>query len=202
MTNLSSLPTFTCNKCEFHTNDLLLFKEHFNNNHKIWITCSFCSYKTGFPSTMKIHENLHNKIKISCSDCGFKTCQQSSLARHRSRFHTKTQLFCNLCTNTFYTEPGLRKHVEKDHDYYQCPLCDFNSKTRKSLNQHIVAMHKQLKLMCPYCEFYTNYKSNLNRHILAKHTSTKICCTLCFYQTTRPVYLTNHVNKYHSDIIK
>ena len=127
MTNLSSLPTFTCNKCEFHTNDLLLFKDHFNNNHKIWITCSFCSYKTGFPSTMKIHENLHNKIKISCSDCGFKTCQQSSLARHRSRFHTKTQLFCNLCTNTFYTEPGLRKHVEKDHDYYQCPLCDFNS---------------------------------------------------------------------------
>lgn len=136
-----------------------------------------------------------------CKICYKKSKTKRSLYYHHKAIHgfstDNYQLKCNLCKIKFSTKATLRVHNKNKHvpvtsdnikGYYECPICNINSKTKKLIRQHLRTHNEIYELKCTneflgykckFCDdnFWTIDDRNL--HNLQMHPHEYMICHLC-----------------------
>ncbi|PTB63894.1 hypothetical protein BBK36DRAFT_1171341 [Trichoderma citrinoviride] len=86
-----------------------------------------------------------------CEDCGETFKLERNLREHLAKTHGKDDgLPCGQCDETFATEDYLMAHIRKDHGdpkplKCQEPKCESSFASRYNPNEHVVAVHRQVK---------------------------------------------------------
>ena len=59
--------------------------------------------------------------------------------------------------------------TKKNNDEYQCPNCNYTSKFKSNVKQHIKSIHEGKKYPCKLCDKVVTQPSDLRRHIKKSH---------------------------------
>ena len=111
------------------------------------------------------------KPLVKCYYCGFEGTQY----QYKQHIHTcieRKKCRCSDCGETFPENQFLIEHMEYVHqkirNYFdvKCPLCDFSSNERKSVNRHVIDYHMNSNQMfqCQVCELECRSAGGLQRH--------------------------------------
>ena len=100
---------------------------------------------------------------------------------------------CEYCPATFTFEDQLEDHVENEHDVKKensdaishlaseepwnidnsdsktCKICDKIFSNKWSVQEHIDAVHENIKFLCDYCDHMSSSRRNIRGHIGKKH---------------------------------
>ena len=108
---------FVCDVCNKTFRRKAYLRKHMNNHTDDRpYPCQYCG---------KVFRSLTNRAKhvlnhavgpktFTCSVCGNGFANKGSLDRH-SRIHTGEIYSCKHCSSTFYSSPGLTRHINKCH---------------------------------------------------------------------------------------
>ena len=66
-------------------------------------------------------------------------------------------------------EQSLKPRHNKKTKDWTCPLCDFTSASRNSVDSHMRKEHGGKVLVCTLCNWSTTNRDSLNRHMRQKH---------------------------------
>ena len=80
-----------------------------------------------------------------------------------------------------------------------CHICHVKKNSRQMLTLHIQADHEGIRYNCKEegCNYSSKQKAQLKNHINIKHLGIKVQCELCDYKTTQVPNLNNHMLKKH-----
>ncbi len=213
---------FQCDKCkeEFATQDDLVI--HMTSAHmKLQIT------KLNVPE-MALHdqgassdddkpeedvdeassENEQSAAKgLKCAICKIFLKNKVEWKIHARKFHlTKGGRFkCNHCDKTFVKPTGVRKHVEKEHEFtsqVKCDHCNKVLKSKESLMRHVRDIHVgKGRFRCYKCNLCFTTQFLLKRHDEIVHRGLKgQWCDLC--QKELKANLKSHIDRVHLGIAK
>ena len=79
---------------------------------------------------------------------------------------------------------------------FQCSHCEFETKRKCHLKDHINAKHNGEQFQCTHCDFKTSWKASLNMHINIKHDQ-EFACTVCDFRAASRGNLKKHVKSIH-----
>lgn len=178
--NLDEIAKYKCNLCKYKTFDQQQFNNHQIRIHSIDMCfCFNCDYRTSNKKLLIQHMVVHLAIynpSNNTYDCP--KCWYQSIRKHRFQQH-----FNNV-------------HANEDLFIYKCSECDFRTKTKNNLQNHIACHKKSSTLLkCLFCSFETHDKYNFSKH---RKTHKPIrYCEQCDYQTTDYKLLKGHIKNYH-----
>ena len=87
-------------------------------------------------------EDFKNETYL-CEKCDFEFDEDDALETHYELYHVDGSHVCAICDADFDKEDELERHKELNHkDEFKCNICDYVTTTRRSLNIHIGAKHK------------------------------------------------------------
>jgi len=202
--------SYSCNSCNFITNEKDQLVEHQSSVHGIVLEehqCSQCYFVTD--QEYKLMEHMHKRhsndgkvLMYSCPDCDYKTKWKRLIKGHR-RIHTGELFRCSKCDFATITKTRLNEHetthLEMSERGYACPHCPYKATRQTRLNEHIVNRHypdrKQLH-KCDKCEFSTLWKSYMKVHQKI-HTGEVFKCSRCTYATPVRSQLQRHERSLH-----
>jgi hypothetical protein len=111
---------------------------------KTLVKCYYCGFEgTQYQYNQHIHICIERK-KCRCSDCGEAFPEKQFLIEHMEYVHKKIRNFFDV----------------------KCPLCNFSSNERKSVNRHVIDYHMNSNQMfqCQICELECRSAGGLQRH--------------------------------------
>ena len=91
------------------------------------------------------------------------------------------------------------KRVHKPGIGLSCVNCEFETKDKSSLKQHIQSAHESVKYSCTLCEYSCAYKGALSVHIRIVHDSIYFKCDQCSMQYSYKSCLKYHLESKHSE---
>lgn len=141
-------------------------------------------------------EDIKNVFK--CTKCTDEYLTWELLRVHFEQTHHMTEeVQCQICGDLM-SRGDLVKHI-KVHDEIevQCQYCEFKSKNRLSMTQHVLRHTQAQTLHCDYpnCRYKSFYE-----HAMVKHKKrhqelgVKLQCTSCPFQT-----MNKYILKYHEE---
>ena len=118
---------------------------------------------------------------------------ESELKVLKQSFHPVPSYSCELCSQEYETIDGLKHHKQSDHEaenpvqeeIFKCDFCDYVSTSRKGVNIHTGAKHKDMK---------SKSKSIASPRSTTSRTKPPVPCTGHFDGCTN--IITNYFNKY------
>ena len=79
---------------------------------------------------------------------------------------------CDQCDFASRKKNSLNQHINAVHlklKPFKCNLCGVSFTEKRSMERHIDAIHLKLRpFTCDQCDFTSSYKGGLNRHIEAR----------------------------------
>ncbi len=103
---------------------------------------------------------------MKCPDCGKLVPNGAALAEHMKN----PEIRCPMCTKHFLREEDRTKHLDRDHNNFQCYFCQKSFTSQIVFEKHI-ENHKSLEYgqVCPVCRVRVNGQETLSRHINSAH---------------------------------
>ena len=168
-----------------------LMKKHISSIHEAvkvqcdWPGCGLFCLKSTIKSHRLRHQNQNKPKPLVCNhkNCGQKFTCSELLREHIHDVHYADKLLtCRRfgCTFETYKCREMRRHYSKHKakKWLSCdwPECSKILKTKSSLEEHINAIHKNIKpYICPEpdCEYRTAYKTSLLEHAKTQHKNAK-----------------------------
>ena len=82
---------------------------------------------------------------------------------------------------------------------HKCTLCDYSTRIKSTLKQHIFNMHTGQHLSCDQCEYRSALKTQLNQHKKKVHGHANIHCKFdgCTRKFVQECDLNDHVKRTH-----
>ena len=127
------------------------------------------------------------------------------LGNVKKEFPERTkQNLCRKCDKTFISLVSFNKHMKLVHGSLKktkvtCPLCS-KLISKRSLTQHIKAIHKGFKHKCSLCDKQYADPASLSRHVRVNHKGVKYRCPQCDKQFSYQISLSSHMEQVHQDI--
>ena len=121
--------------------------------------------------------------------------------------HEGNFIKCDQCNKQFSIFSGkhtLAIHKSNVHGNFRlrCSLCDYTCRQRRSLNDHISAVHENNpKLMCNVCENLFLSERSLKNHILYLHSGKLFSCKECPRNLSCFRRLRMHMKSFHGNQI-
>ena len=82
-------------------------------------------------------------------------------------------IYCFTCDFKTKQRSNLLQHIRSIHETYQCTLCVNKFTTKGNLQKHIKSVHEGQKFPCQQCEYKATFKVNLKKHIKSVHEGPK-----------------------------
>lgn len=79
-----------------------------------------------------------------------------------------------------------------------CKSCNFKTKSKKKLRNHVASEHQDVIFFCSNCNFHTKSKPFLKQHVKAEHENFRYSCKSCSYQCKYKSNMQRHKCKYKS----
>ena len=143
------------------------------------LICMMCgkNYKT--KNQLSLHKNnVHRFEQCSCKICG-KTFERRKLLANHMNLHKNKK--CLSCEKTFKFA-SYHKHVQFCKNY-NCTICDFETKSRKTFKNHTIQHEMKKEQNCPHCNYSSLKTSNVKRHI-RQHNQGMFDCDKCGKQVS------------------
>ena len=107
--------------------------------------------------------------------------------------------FCSQCDYQTKDKSYLQQHIKTIHEgfKYPCDQCDYKTAYRHHLFSHIKSKHEGVKYQCDQCDYKAAYKQNLLRHIKSIHKCVRYPCDQCDYKATQKANLMTHIKSKH-----
>ena len=180
---------FPCNKCKYMAATFTDLKLHgFEHAYTVdresqEMRCNKCEYKT---KSIEAQQGIN-------------------MRRHIEKVHEKIRYKCNICDGEFTRTSTLKKHVtakhsKSDQNILSCEQCEYKTTRKDAMNRHVRAMHEGKRFRCLLCPFSGYEKPDLKRHILKKHPELifdnefkLFSCDKCGYKTVTEELLKKHI---------
>ena len=96
---------------------------------------------------------------------------------------------------------NLEQHIETAHTKveHKCDQCDYKFTRRDNLRQHVKAVHEGINHQCEYCSHKASTPNNLRQHVKSVHAGIKYC-DYCNYKASDPSNLSQHIKSVHERI--
>lgn len=85
--------------------------------------------------------------------------------------------------------PVCSQHTDGKADGVECPKCDLNLGSSRSLGGHMTMMHSRNScktLKCPKCNWHYKYQETLEIHMKEKHPDSETSCVYCITNQAHP----------------
>uniref|UniRef100_A0A671SIJ5 Zinc finger protein 521 n=1 Tax=Sinocyclocheilus anshuiensis TaxID=1608454 RepID=A0A671SIJ5_9TELE len=157
-----------------------------------------------------------SEIMYSCDICGASYTMESLLTNHQLRDHNirpgesaihkrKADLIkgnhkCNVCSRTFFSEGGLREHMQTHLGpvkHYMCPICGERFPSLLTLTEHKVTHSKSLDTgSCRICKLPLQSEEDFLEHCQIhpdlRNSLTGFRCVVCMQTVTSTLELKIH----------
>ena len=201
---------YFCNECDyFGTQSGDVIKHRKRVHLGIDYNCTSCDFVTKDKISLKKH--IHSKhlppSKFKCNLCDFKTNIKQKLKLHLQAKHNDSKHVCNECEKHFSLLDYLMRHKENMHvkkETFKCGQCEFETKTKQGLKNHMNAVHEKIKYECKSCSFKTGWYSHLGRHERMNHenkTFRYYSCSQCDYRGNAEERLRYHMKTQHLHLL-
>ncbi|XP_051557051.1 zinc finger protein 521-like isoform X2 [Myxocyprinus asiaticus] len=172
-----------------------------------------------------VSHNSHDGIEVdfdtsdvmySCDICGASYTMESLLTNHQLRDHNicseesvmhkrKAEMVkgnhkCNVCSRTFFSEGGLREHMQTHLGpikHYMCPICGERFPSLLTLTEHKVTHSKSLDTgSCRICKLPLQseevFLEHCQMHPDLQNSLTGFRCVVCMQTVTSTLELKIH----------
>lgn len=183
---------WTCDKCDFTTEDQKELHKHVNVEHGQQdpeggrrFKCDLCSRSFSRRPYLEYHvKGVHDNVKDHvCDICGYSTSNPASLKTHIKVVHDNVQ----------DKDKGKGKGKVKQ----QCPHCSFACSGKEYLKHHINVKHDKIKnFICELCAYATYNQGNFKRHKDLHLGIKDHLCTVCGEAFGQKVQLAFHMKKH------
>ncbi|XP_052404051.1 zinc finger protein 521 isoform X1 [Carassius gibelio] len=157
-----------------------------------------------------------SEIMYSCDICGASYTMESLLTNHQLRDHNirpgesaihkrKAEMIkgnhkCNVCSRTFFSEGGLREHMQTHLGpvkHYMCPICGERFPSLLTLTEHKVTHSKSLDTgSCRICKLplqsEEDFLEHCQMHPDLRNSLTGFRCVVCMQTVTSTLELKIH----------
>ena len=168
--------------------------------------------RQGYLTHWKIMHEVKEK-RLECDRCDFRTDYEFKLKHHKWKTHEtdRTHKTCERCGKTFSKNYKYRLHIEEVHGDKMlfCDKCDYSTKIRRYLNEHVKKQHSEgdtgrleKELFCEFCSFTTKYHQSLQDHIDRKHRNIEYKCDHehCNFATNSKRKLCDHKAEHKGEL--
>ncbi|XP_048391224.1 zinc finger protein 142 isoform X2 [Stegostoma tigrinum] len=198
-------PTHFCALCDYSGYNQNDITRHVSSCHagEPSAACGRCDARFSSEGALKQHclRRHEEKVCHDCPSCVFACYSESTLRSHVQRQHP--QLECSSCKERFERREQLEEH-KKVHFSQHCPHCDFATRERQQLIQHLLDTHEEDKeeadggeggkpFHCPFCEFTCRHQMVFDYHMKAHGGTRMYKCTDCDYTTKNRQKITWHI---------
>jgi len=116
------------------------------------------------------------------------------------------KIACDVCG---LTVSKIREHMLRKHPdtldrakvaEYQCPHCEYTTRIKSSLTQHIKNLHTERKLSCEQCGYRAAGAPQLRQHLKKVHSPATINCPVegCKRKFVQSCDIKDHLKRVHS----
>ncbi|TRY92393.1 hypothetical protein DNTS_028233, partial [Danionella cerebrum] len=157
-----------------------------------------------------------SEVMYSCDMCGASYTMESLLTNHQLRDHNiqpgesdkhkrKAEMIkgnhkCNVCSRTFFSEGGLREHMQTHLGpvkHYMCPICGERFPSLLTLTEHKVTHSKSLDTgSCRICRLplqsEEDFLEHCQMHPDLRNSLTGFRCVVCMQTVTSSLELRIH----------
>uniref|UniRef100_A0A673JRP3 Zinc finger protein 521 n=1 Tax=Sinocyclocheilus rhinocerous TaxID=307959 RepID=A0A673JRP3_9TELE len=157
-----------------------------------------------------------SEVMYSCDICGASYTMESLLTNHQLRDHNirpgesaihkrKAEMMkgnhkCNVCSRTFFSEGGLREHMQTHLGpvkHYMCPICGERFPSLLTLTEHKVTHSKSLDTgSCRICRLplqsEADFLEHCQMHPDLRNSLTGFRCVVCMQTVTSTLELKIH----------
>ncbi|KAI4905526.1 hypothetical protein NFI96_000703 [Prochilodus magdalenae] len=157
-----------------------------------------------------------SEVMYSCDICGASYTMESLLTNHQLRDHNirpgesamhkkKAEMIkgshkCNVCSRTFFSEAGLREHMQTHLGpvkHYMCPICGERFPSLLTLTEHKVTHSKSLDTgSCRICKLplqsEEDFLEHCQMHPDLRNSLTGFRCVVCMQTVTSTLELKIH----------
>ncbi|XP_077098166.1 zinc finger protein 521 isoform X1 [Siphateles boraxobius] len=157
-----------------------------------------------------------SEVMYSCDICGASYTMESLLTNHQFRDHNirpgesamhkrKAEMIkgnhkCNVCSRTFFSEGGLREHMQTHIGpvkHYMCPICGERFPSLLTLTEHKVTHSKSLDTgSCRICKLplqsEDDFLEHCQMHPDLRNSLTGFRCVVCMQTVTSTLELKIH----------
>jgi uncharacterized C2H2 Zn-finger protein/predicted RNA-binding Zn-ribbon protein involved in translation (DUF1610 family) len=132
--------------------------------------CSMCDAAFNRIDGLKHHNlSVHDGVRYDCPNCEATFTAKHTLRRHQYNLHKigsppvkRKNIDCSICDIRFKRMRSLKSYMRSlDHKKkakqngeksFDCPMCDYFSNSKQTLQYHISSVHDGVKYDCPYCD--------------------------------------------------
>jgi len=190
-----------CKQCRYTAFSNAALKRHFNQSHNTnKEKCAECDVELP-KRRLEIHiKRAHNSTsKFSCDKCNYSCSNSTNMKRHVQLVHLKKTERCPKC-NIEVRQGHVKRHIQRIHmniNTISCPVCMYSTYLRSNLQNHIKAVHLNVKEKCEQCGKQVNF-GGLASHVKTVHMKIKkYKCSHCTHSTTTAQNLDKHVKMIH-----
>ncbi|XP_076673534.1 uncharacterized protein LOC143371803 isoform X3 [Andrena cerasifolii] len=170
--------------------------------HKNSIKCGQCSKGFMCNSELEDHKISHtDQVTYICKYCRNAYSEKSCLVAHKLLAHgiqqrVPKEFQCNVCSKSFATELGLRKHVTLHSKMFSCTHCDKEFASSHNLKLHIRKHTGERPYECKFCKKSFARSNALRVHRLIHTGERPYVCDLCGQSFTQRSSMMAHRRKH------
>jgi len=166
---------FVCEECGFscaQRDNLRLHKQfkHPGGRQNKKFNCDMCEASFLTKSNLTRHRMTHTSLKdYVCETCG-KAFKDSGALKQHNFSHGSADFVCSQCHMRFTSPLYLSRHMDRKHPMdgvqpFTCGVCARGFPLNYQLQEHIQAVHENVKHCCPHCDLAIGRRSSVHRHI-------------------------------------
>ena len=137
--------------------------------------------------------------------------KSESLIEDGENNQSSTENQCPYCLKSIADKSNMKRHIKLVHEFvkYPCDLCDFKTKSSKTLKYHKGMKHDDSQALgdlviptCSICDKMFSDKSNMLKHIRSAHESLTYPCNFCTFNTRSSKKIKLHITEVHNIELK